>query len=432
MSIILRRVEQESAKFGLKPESFEPGAMARGLFPLFQTASVFQGAPVPHYLDTAATSQKPRMVIERLQTYLSTECANVHRGAYGLSERTTDNFEGARACVAKFLNAPSPNSIVFTKGTTESINLVASALEDYFHTGDVLMVTELEHHSNLVPWQLLAQRKKLELCALPIAADASLSLDVIRVELMRRKPKLLALTYVSNAFGTIVPAAEIVSIAKEAGCLVLLDAAQAAAHRPIDVAALGVDFLVFSGHKTYGPTGIGVLYVREALYELMKPYQGGGGMIQDVAIEASTWADPPHKFEAGTPPIAEAIALQTALEFIGAVGWQRILAHDEKLSAAAAGKLRAESAVTLYGPVANGGASGAIVAFNLDGVHPHDLASVADTFNVQIRAGHHCALPALRKLGLQSTARASFGVYSTEDDIDALVTAIRHARKLFG
>ncbi|MCB0339362.1 MAG: cysteine desulfurase [Bdellovibrionales bacterium] len=384
------------------------------------------------YLDSAASSQKPKVVIDRLVHYLSYEHANIHRGAYRLSSEATANYDSARHTVARFLNASTDESIVFTKGATEAVNLVAHSFEEYFSPGDVILLSLLEHHSNIVPWQLLAARKGLKIEWIGVNKDASLDLDDFRSKLKIFKPRLVSVTAVSNAFGTVVPLEDVVDQAHEIGAKVLIDASQAVMHRPFDVQSLQADFLAFTGHKIYGPTGIGVLYAREDLLEKMNPFQGGGDMIETVSTEGSTWAKGVRKFEAGTPPIAEAIALGTAIDFISAIGFDRIIAHESNLFKKAYSLLSSEPGVTVYGPASGGGLQASILSFSVDGIHPHDLATIADSFNVQIRAGHHCAMPAMKALGLRSTARASIGLYSDIYDFERLIEAIRHSRKLLG
>lgn len=401
-----------------------PGAEARAHFPIFEDRKLA-------YLDTAASSQKPRSVIERMSEYLSREHANIHRGAYRLSAESTERYELARRRVAAFLRAPSPECVVFTRGTTEAINLVARSCERWFEPGDTILLSLLEHHSNIVPWQLLAERRGLKLEFVEISDHAVLDLQDLASKLESRRPKLVALTALSNAFGSITPLGECVRLARSHGARILVDAAQAAPHSRIDVAALDLDFLAFSGHKLYGPTGIGALYAKLEHLQRMEPFHGGGDMIRSVDVTGSTWAEPPQKFEAGTPAIAEAIALGSAIDFVEGVGLEKIAAHEHALFEKAKALLQAEPGVTIYGPCRAGVEQASILAFNVEGVHPHDLATVGDTHGVCFRAGHHCAMPALKRLGLQSTARVSFGVYSLEEEIAPLLETIRKARKLF-
>lgn len=397
------------------------GRAIRAAFP------IFGGERPPAYLDTAATCQRPQVVIDRLQQFLSFENANIHRGAYALSATATESYESARGVVAGFFGV-SAETIVFVRGTTEGINLVASALD--FRPGEVILSTVLEHHSNIVPWQLAAQRTGATTLFVDLCDDGQLDLDDVEQKLEEHRPRLLAVTMMSNAFGTTVDIAPLVRLAHQHDTLVLVDIAQAAAHQPLNLRALGVDFAVCSGHKLYGPTGIGALYVRPDRYDLLRPYQGGGGMIRTVSLEGATWAEPPHRFEAGTPAIAEAVAFATAVELLQSIGMAQIARHEEHLTRIAEQTLRAIPGVTLHGP---GSAHGqrSIFSFSLDGVHPHDLATIADGHGVQLRAGHHCAMPALRRLGLPATARASLGIYSDVDHIERLAQALEDAKRIF-
>lgn len=426
------------------PETPEPGEGIRREFPFFSSADPDPAAastpapnnpasffPVPAYLDSAATAQKPAAVINRLSQFLSRECANIHRGAYRLSADATNAYEEARQKVAAFIGAGDARGVIFTRGATESINLVSHSIEEFLPEGATILTTTLEHHSNIVPWQLLAARRKLRIEFVDVTENGEISRSDLLMKLKQLRPKLLALTQVSNALGTITPTAEYVAAAREHGAMVLVDGAQSVVHQPSAFDALGADFFAFSGHKLYGPMGIGVLAVRSAMLPRMKPFLGGGGMIQSVTCSGSSWADPPHCFEAGTPPVAEAIGLGAAVDFLSAIGMERIERHERRLFEYAFSRLSAESGVTIYGPRLSGGAQAGILSFNVNGVHPHDLSTVADTLNVQIRAGHHCAMPLLEKLGIHFSARLSLGVYSIEDDIDRLVEAIRKARKTF-
>jgi cysteine desulfurase/selenocysteine lyase len=383
------------------------------------------------YLDTAASSQKPAVVIDRISRYLSHEHANIHRGAYALSARATESYEAVREKIAAFLNAPSPRCIVYTRGTTEAINLVAYSYGELIKPGESVLVSVLEHHSNIVPWQLLAKRRGVKLEFFDIHPDASLNLEDFEAKLKALRPRLVSVTQLSNAFGSVTPLNQIIALAKAHGCKVLVDAAQSISHMPIDVQNLGADFLAFSGHKLYGPTGVGALYAREELLDEMPPFQGGGDMIRRVTVEGSEWADYPQKFEAGTPAIAEVIGLGAAIDFVMKVGLSAISKHEERLFEIAWKRMNGEAGVKTFGPATTGGAQASIIPFSVEGVHPHDMATIADTLNVQMRAGHHCAMPALKRLGLQATARVSFGAYSVEQDIDALIEAIRTARKIF-
>ena len=383
------------------------------------------------YLDNAATTQKPRAVIQALQRYYERDNANVHRGIHELSNRATAAFESARARAARFLNARSPDEIVFTRGTTEGINLVAATWGlRHVRAGDILLLTEMEHHSNLVPWQLLAERTGAKLRHLPVTGDVGL-LDLARLdEWLSGGVKLLALTHISNSLGTINPVAEICARARQAGVTTLVDAAQSAGHRPLDVQEIGCDFLALSGHKMCGPTGIGVLYGRQELLETLPPYQGGGEMILSVEYHHSTWKHAPHRFEAGTPDISGAVGLAAAMDYLDAIGRHHIARHDQELGAYAFARLAEfKEGIRLFGPRI--GRAG-LVSFLLPGVHAHDVVTVADQWGVALRGGHHCNQPLMHKLGVESTARASFYFYNTTAEIDRLVEVLREIKKFFG
>lgn len=399
----------------------------RADFPILATQA--HGRPLV-YLDSAATSQKPRAVIEAVDTFYREYNANVHRGIYEIGERATAAYENARASVARFINAPSAREIVFVRNATEAINLVAATWgRTTIGRGDVIVLTELEHHANLVPWQLLAQEKDGDLEFIPITDEGTLRLDVFEV-LLRLHPKLVAFTHVSNTLGTITPVAEIVALARAAGALVLVDGAQAVPHLPVDVQALGADFYAFSGHKMLGPTGSGALWARRELLEAMPPYMAGGEMIREVHLRRSEWNEVPWKFEAGTPDIAAAVGLGVAAEYLMALGMDRVAAHERELVVYALETLRREvPGIILYGPPA--GQRGGVIPFNLPDVHPHDIAQVLDRFGVAIRAGHHCTMPLHERLDLVATGRASFSVYSTREDVDALVAGLREAQRIF-
>ncbi len=381
------------------------------------------------YFDNAATSQKPVAVIEALSRYYERDNANVHRGIHELSNRATAGFEAARETAAKFLNAASPNEIVFTRGATEGINLVAYSWGNKFlKSGDVILLTEMEHHSNLVPWQLLAERTGARLAFLPVTGDDG-RLDLGQAEvLLTREVKLLALVHISNSLGTINPVNELCARARQLGITTLIDAAQSAGHRPLDVREMGCDFLVLSGHKMCGPTGIGVLYGREALLNDMPPWQGGGEMILNVEYERSTWKHAPHKFEAGTPDISGAIGLAAAMDYLDRVGRDRIAHHDMELGAYAFARLSGLKDIRIFGP--HVGRAG-IVSFCLGDVHAHDVVELANQRGVALRGGHHCTQPLMRKLGVESTSRASFYFYNTTREIDDFVEVIRDIQKFF-
>ncbi len=381
------------------------------------------------YLDNAATTQKPRAVIAALTRYYERDNANVHRAIHELSARATNAYEAARARAARFINAASPEEIVFTRGTTESINLVAYAFTPRLRPGDVILATEMEHHSNLVPWQLLARRTGARLELVPVTGDEGL-LDLGRLDqLLTAGVRLFAFTHISNSLGTINPVAELCARARRAGALTLVDAAQSAGHLPLDVQALGCDFLAFSGHKMAGPTGIGVLYGRHARLDALDPFQAGGEMIASVQFDHSTWNKVPHKFEAGTPDIAGAIGLHAAMDYLDTIGRPAIAAHDERLARLAHERLRAVPGIRLLGPA---GARGGLVSFALPGVHAHDVVTFADQDGVALRGGHHCTQPLLRKLGAPATTRASFYLYNTEEEVDRLVAVILKAARFFG
>jgi cysteine desulfurase/selenocysteine lyase len=382
------------------------------------------------YLDNAATTQKPRPVLEALRRYYEHDNANVHRGIHELSNRATAAFEAARARAAAFLNARSAEEIVFTRGTTEGINLVAQSWgPKNLRPGDVVLLTEMEHHSNIVPWQLVAQRTGARLAFLPVTGDDGL-LDLGRLEeFLTPEVKLLAFTHVSNTLATINPVTELCARARKLGIVTLVDAAQSAGHRPVDVQAIGCDFLAFSGHKMCGPTGIGILYGRHDALEAMPPYQGGGEMILNVEFQQSTWKHAPHKFEAGTPDISGAVGLHAAMDYLDGIGRQRIAEHDQELGAYAYARLSRLKGIRLFGPPA--GRAG-LVSFLLNGVHAHDVVTVADQRGVALRGGHHCNQPLMRKLGVESTARASFYLYNTTEEIDRLAEVLVEIQKFFG
>jgi cysteine desulfurase/selenocysteine lyase len=383
------------------------------------------------YFDNAATTQKPRAVLDALRYYYEHDNANVHRGIHELSNRATAAFEAARARAAKFINARSADEIIFTRGTTEGINLVAQAWgSKNIKAGDQILLTEMEHHSNIVPWQLLAERTGAELVFLPITGDIGL-LDLNRLgECLGKKVKLLALTHISNSLGTINPVADLCARARQLGVTTLVDAAQSAGHRQIDVQEIGCDFLALSGHKMCGPTGIGVLYGRQEVLENMPPYQGGGEMILNVEFQRSTWKHAPHKFEAGTPDISGAVGLHAAMDYLDKVGRGNIAHHDQELGAYAYAQLsRLKQGIRLFGP--HIGRAG-LVSFLLKDIHAHDVVTVADQRGVALRGGHHCNQPLMRKLGVESTARASFFFYNTTAEIDRFVEVLGEIQKFFG
>lgn len=402
-------------------------AKLRANFPILD--QTVHGHPLV-YLDNAATTQKPLVVLNALRQYYERANANVHRGIHELSNRATAGFEAARERVARFINARSVDEIIFTRGTTESINLVAHSWgATHVGHGDQILLTEMEHHSNIVPWQLLAQRVGAKVRYLPVTGDAG-ALDLSRLdEWLQSGVKLLALTHISNTLGTINPVAEICQRARELGIVTLVDAAQSAGHRPLDVQEIGCDFLAFSGHKMCGPTGIGVLYGRLELLEEMPPFQGGGEMILNVGFDQVTFKKPPHRFEAGTPDISGAIGLHAAMDYLDALGRDKIAAHDQQLGAYVFERLAALPNIRLFGPKV--GRAG-LVSFLLQDVHAHDVVTFADQRGVALRGGHHCNQPLMSKLGVPSTARASFYVYNTTAEADRLVEVIQEIQKFFG
>ncbi len=382
------------------------------------------------YLDSTASSQKPRAVIDAMSEYYQTTHANVHRGVYEISEEATARMEKARVKVARFIHARQGKQVIFTRNTTESINLVAYSWGDANITaGDLIVLTEMEHHSNLVPWQLLAQRKGARLEFVPVTDDGLLRLDIYE-QLLQQQPKLVAFTHMSNVLGTINPAQQMIAQAHAVGAVVLLDAAQSVPHLPVDVQALDVDFLCFSGHKMLGPTGIGVLYGKRNLLEAMPPFMGGGDMIRKVGLRESSWNDLPWKFEAGTPSIAEAIGLGVAVDYLNALGMENVLWHEQELTQYAMERLQTIPGLTIYGPRAE--QRGGVLSFTLGDIHPHDLASILDQeAGVAVRAGHHCAQPLMERFNLSATARASFYVYTIPEEIDVLVQGLHKAIEIF-
>jgi cysteine desulfurase/selenocysteine lyase len=383
------------------------------------------------YLDNAATSQKPRAVIEALSRFYENDNANVHRGIHELSRRATGAFEGARDRAAKFINARAAKEIIFTRGTTEGINLLAHTWgTNNLKSGDTILLTEMEHHSNIVPWQLLAARTGAKLAYLPVTGDDGL-LDLSKLDawLQDKSVKLFAFTHVSNTLGTINPVTELCARARQRNIVTLVDAAQSAGHRPVDVQEMGCDFMAFSGHKMCGPTGIGVLYGRHELLENMPPFQGGGDMIASVDFFASTWNDVPHKFEAGTPDFAGAAGLHAAMDYLAAVGCDKIARHDQELSAYAYEQLSRLNGIRLFGPKKD---RSGVVSFLLKNIHAHDVVTVADQDGVALRGGHHCNQPLMKKLGVESTARASFYFYNTAGEVDRLFEVLTEIQKFFG
>lgn len=392
---------------------------------------VVSGKPLV-YLDNAATTHKPRAVIDTLTAYYERDNSNVHRGLHALSMRATDGYEAARARAATFLNASVPEEIVFTRGTTESINLVAQSWGGaHLKPGDVILLTEMEHHSNLVPWQMIAQRTGATLRYVPVAGDnAEHGLDLDALDrLLTPEVKVFAFTHISNTLGVINPVADLCARARRVGAVSVVDAAQASGHERIDVQAMGCDFLAFSGHKMAGPTGIGVLYGRRSLLDAMPPWQGGGGMITQVDFFESKWKPSPERFEAGTPNVADAIGLHAAMDYLDKLGRPAIGAHDDTLARRAYEALSTLPGIRILGPKEN---RGALVSFAFRDVHAHDVVTFADQDGIALRGGHHCNQPLMKKLGLPSTTRASFYVYNTPEEIDVLVSSMRRILKFFG
>lgn len=397
-------------------------------FPILR--QVVHGQPLI-YLDNAATSQKPKSIIDALSRFYQTDNANVHRGIHELSRRATVAYEGARTRAARFINARQPAEIIFTRGTTEGINLVANTWgAKNLKAGDTILLTGMEHHSNIVPWQLLAARTGAKLAYLPVTADDG-SLDLSRLDgaASDKSVKLFAFTHVSNTLGVINPVAEWCAKARQRNIVTLVDAAQGVGHRPVDVQEMGCDFLAFSGHKMCGPTGIGALYGRRELLEEMPPFMGGGDMIANVDLYASTWKETPHKFEAGTPDFAGAVGLHAAMDYLDAIGCDKIAQHDEELSAYAYEKLSGLRGIRLFGP--KKGRSG-VLSFLLHNVHAHDVVTFADQRGIALRGGHHCNQPLMKTLGVESTTRASFYFYNTPGEVDRLLEVLMDIQKFFG
>jgi len=381
-----------------------------------------------HYLDTAATAQKPRAVIDAMSRALGEDYATVHRGVYSRSAQMTLGYEAARRRVADFVGAKSENEIVFVRGATEAINLVAMTWGlTQLGEGDRIVLSMLEHHSNIVPWQLLAERTGAVIDVCPLTDDGRIDLDALE-RLLAPRTKLVSFAHVSNVLGSVLDVRRAADLAHSVGAKLMLDGCQSAPRMALDLPALGCDFYAFSGHKLYGPTGIGVLWAREELLDAMPPYHGGGAMIEQVTFEKSTYAPPPQRFEAGTPMITEAIALHAAIDYVDALGPDKLFAHEAGLAKQLRDELRNLNSVRLFGPEESAG----IVSFEMEGVHPHDVGTILDEENVAIRAGHHCAQPLMAHLGVPATARASFGLYSDESDIAALMRGIERTQRIFG
>jgi cysteine desulfurase/selenocysteine lyase len=400
----------------------------RRQFPILQRETLHGARLV--YLDSTATSQKPLAVIEAMNTYYRRSNANIHRGVHTLAEEATALYEEAREKIARFINAPSARQIIYTRNTTEAINLVAySWARANLKAGDLVILTEMEHHSNLVPWQMLQAERGIELDFIPVTEAGLLDLDAYQT-LLTRTPKLVAFTHMSNVLGTINPAAEIIRLAHAAGAVTLVDAAQSVPHLKVDVQALDADFLAFSAHKMCGPTGIGALYGKADLLETMPPFLGGGDMIKEVKLRTFRPNSLPHKFEAGTPAIAEAVGFGAAVDYLTSIGMDAIAAHEHEITAYAIERLEEIPGIKVFGPHAN--YKGGVAAFTLDGIHPHDVAQILDKNGIAIRAGHHCAQPLHEKFGIPATSRASFYLYNTKEEVDLLVNGIYEVKQMFG
>ena len=380
------------------------------------------------YFDSGASAQKPRIVLEAMERFFTQDYANIHRGVHALSMRATDQYEAVRGTVRRFINAARDEEIVFTHGTTDGINLVAGSWgRANLKAGDEIVLTELEHHANIVPWQLLRDQIGIVLRVVPVSPSGEVDLNKVEAA-MSPRTKLVAVAHVSNALGTILPVKEIGKIAHKQGALFLVDGAQSAAHMPVDVQALDTDFYVFSGHKLYGPTGVGILYGKYDILKKMPPYQGGGDMIASVSFAQTTYKDAPYRFEAGTPPIVEVIGMGAALDYLGTIGMSRIAAHEKFLLTYATAEMQKIEGVKIIGTAKE---KAGILSFIMQGVHPHDIGTILDNEGVAIRAGHHCAQPLMDAFGIPATARASFALYNNVADIDALTAAVRKAQEMF-
>lgn len=398
----------------------------RADFPILR--QTVRGKPLV-FLDSAASAQKPRPVIDAMVQAMETQYANVHRGLHWMSERTTDAYEGTRDAVARLLNAPSRDEIVFTANTTAAINLVAHCYgRGVMQPGQAVVISAMEHHANIVPWQMLRDAHGIELRVAPITDAGELDLAALEALLVDGKVGLVAMTHMSNVLGSYVPAERVAALAHAHGALVLFDGSQAVVHRRVDVQAIGADFYTWTGHKLYGPTGIGVLWARRELLERMPPFLGGGDMIASVSYERSTWAEVPHKFEAGTPPILESIGLGAAIEYVETIGYDAIAAHEAALTERALARLGAIPGLRVVGAAQD---RGSVFSFTLAGAHAHDVATLLDRQGIAVRAGNHCAEPLMRRLGVDSTARASCGIYTTLEEIDTLADTLDRVREFF-
>ena len=407
------------------PDTLDLAAI-RADFPIL--ARTVRGKPLV-FLDSAASAQKPRAVIRAMTEAMETQYANVHRGLHWMSERTTEAYEAARDAVAALMNAPDRHEIVFVRNSTEALNLVARSYGRHLlRPGQGVVISALEHHSNIIPWQLLRDERGIELRVAPITDAGELDMAALEALLADGKVGLVSITHMSNVLGTYTNPARIAALAHAHGALAMFDGSQAIVHRAVDVQAMGADFYAWTGHKLYGPTGIGVLWARRELLEAMPPFLGGGEMISSVTYERSTWAAVPHKFEAGTPAILEGIGLKAAIDYVRAIGYPAIAAHEAALTEHALARLAEIPGLTVLGAAQD---RGGVVSFTLDRAHAHDIATLLDRFGIAVRAGHHCAEPLMRRFGLDSTARASFGLYTTEAEIEALATGLERVREFF-
>lgn len=395
-------------------------------FPIL--SRTIRGRPLV-YLDSAATAQKPRAVIDAISTYYETGNANVHRGVHALSQEATNAYERTRKLAAGFLNAASPAEIVYTAGTTAGLNLVAQSHGgSVLKPGDEILISEMEHHSNIVPWHLVAARTGAVIHPIPVMESGGLDLEAFE-KLLSPRTRIVAVAHASNVMGAINPINALSAMAHEVGAVVVVDGAQSAPHLRVDLQAIDCDFFTCSGHKLYGPTGIGLLYGKQALLESMPPWQGGGGMIREVRIDRSSYAAPPERFEAGTPPIAEVVGLGAALDYVMTWNWESLVRYEQELVAEATRKIGEVPGVRILG---EGADRVSVLSLTMDGIHPHDTGTVLDTFGIAVRAGHHCAQPLMRRFGVAATVRASFGAYNTHAEVDALVSGLQHARKVLG
>ena len=416
----------DATRFTAAPDAKFDVARIRSDFPIL--AQKIRGKPLV-FLDSAASAQKPRAVIDAMSNAMETQYANVHRGLHWMSERTTDAYEAARDAIAALMNARDRSEVVITRNVTESLNLMAHSYgRGVLRPGQAVVISAMEHHSNIIPWQLLRDDRGIELRVAPISDAGELELDAFAALLADGKVGLVSMTHMSNVLGTVTPAERIVQIAHAHGAKVLFDGAQAVVHRRIDVQALDCDFYAWTGHKLYGPTGIGVLWGRRELLDRMPPFLGGGEMISSVTYEKSTWAEVPHKFEAGTPPILEGIGLKAAIDYVQAIGYDAIAAREQSLVDHALARLSAIEGLRILGSAQD---RGGVVAFALDKAHAHDVATLLDRQGIAVRAGHHCAEPLMHRFGLESTARASFGIYTTHEEIDFLADALTRVREFF-